>query len=53
VYILCRENQEDYFTIHAENSNLKPIYVTKDFDENCMNCFPCKEITAAFALTEC
>lgn len=53
VYILCRENQEDYFTIHAENSNLTPVYVTKDFDENGMNCFPCKEITAAIALTEC
>lgn len=53
VYILCRENQEDFFTIHEENHELTPVYVTKEFDENGVNCFPCKEITTAIALTEC
>ncbi|MGO3600036.1 MAG: hypothetical protein ACTIOD_05800 [Enterococcus faecalis] len=53
VYIVCRENQEDYLTIHEENGNLTPIYVTNDFDENGTNCFPCKEIAKAIALNEC
>ncbi|MGM0110124.1 hypothetical protein [Enterococcus sp. DIV0187] len=53
VYIICRENQEDYFTIYEENGDLTPIYVTKEVDEEGKNCFPCKEIATAIALTEC
>lgn len=52
VYILCREQEEDYFTVHEEDNHLIPVYVKAELDENGVNCFSCKEITTAIALNE-